>query len=78
VRRRRYRYRAGVIAATVWLCIWVIISIALIDIAILEFRSDNSILTLVGWGAAIAVVYLLSLLCLTLARRGPRNAGGTD
>ena len=70
VRRvRRTRHHLGVVVASVWLCIWIIISVILLDIALAQFRSDNNYLTLVAWGTGIAVGYFFSIFILVLARR---------
>ena len=70
VRRvRRTRYNFGVPVASVWLCIWIIISIILMDIALAQFSGDRNYLTLLTWGTGIAVGYFFSILILVLARR---------
>ena len=70
VRRvKRVRYRFGVAVASVWLCFWIIISIILMDIALAQFADDRNYLTLLTWGAGIAVGYFFSILILVLAKR---------
>lgn len=68
-RVRRTRLRLGVPIASIWLCIWVIISIALIDIAIGQFGSDHNYLTLGSWLAGIAVGYFFFILILVRTKR---------
>jgi len=68
-RIKRTRYRLGVPIASIWLCIWIIISIALIDIAIGQFLSDHNYLTLGSWLAGIAVGYFFFILILVRTKR---------
>jgi len=55
--------------ASVWLCLWIIISVILLDIALAQFAADSNYLTLATWGTGIAVGYFFSILILVLARR---------
>jgi len=72
-RVKRTRLRLGVPIASIWLCIWVVISIALIDIAIGQFGSDHNILTLGSWLAGIAVGYFFFILILVRTKRRNTN-----
>jgi hypothetical protein len=72
-RIRRTRLRLGVPIASIWLCIWVVISIALIDIAIGQFGSDHNYLTLGSWLAGIAVGYFFFILILIRTKHRNTN-----
>lgn len=72
VRRvRRTRFRPVAAVAAVWLLVWIMVSIALIDIGIEQLTTGRGALSVAAWfgGTGLGYVASVAFLLLSLRRR---------